>query len=471
MAPLPQTSSDTEALVLAHRRLARSLAQRYVRAGEQREDLEQVAYLGLVKAARRFDPDRGVAFTSFAMPTILGELRRFCRDTRWAVHVPREIQERVQALRRFEDDHQIRHGRSPSTAEAAAELGWSQEDVLEARMAAGCLSPQSLNATLRSADGTVGEAIECIGAEDTALADAERRDELQEALARLTRAERHALRLRGEDGCATPEIARRMGLTPSQASRLVAGAVRHLRAALAGDRTPPVARDEPYVSLADADPQLFAGLDAKTLLKARVVRARRLTLAPGRWRGPRSSTDGLGLLVLNGTLLRTVTLNGKPRAELLGAGDLLRAADEAPALPVRAAWRVLEPVELAVVDESLLNTLCQWSPVVDVLLRRASARSHALAVQLAIGDLRRAEDRLLALFGVLAERWGRRGADGVSVAVPLTHDVIAMLVGVHRPTVTSALRGLEREGRLRRVTRDRWLLGGGQRSPALVLAA
>jgi RNA polymerase sigma-B factor len=233
MAPIMQTrTDDTEHLVLGYRRLARHLAQRYARSGDQREDLEQVAYLGLVKAARRFDADRGVAFTSFATPTILGELRRFCRDTRWSAHVPRAVQEQVQALRRIEDAHQLRHGRSPSAAEAAQALGCSEEDVLDARLAAGSLRPQSLNATVAGDDGTVGEVIECIGAEDLGFADAERRDELRRALAQLTGPERCALRLRAEAGCAIPEIAEHMGLSPAQASRLVARATSRLREAL-----------------------------------------------------------------------------------------------------------------------------------------------------------------------------------------------------------------------------------------------
>src|SRR5687767_14342845 len=116
----PQT--DFETLVLEHQRLARRLAQRYARNADQREDLEQVAYLGLVKAARRYEPERGVAFTTYALPTILGELRRFCRDTRWAVHVPRLLQERVQQLRRLEDAHAAERGSSASTAEAADAL-------------------------------------------------------------------------------------------------------------------------------------------------------------------------------------------------------------------------------------------------------------------------------------------------------------------------------------------------------------
>ena len=114
MAQMTHPDADADELVLRHRRLARHLAHRFARGGEPREDLEQVAYLGLVKAARRFDAERGVAFSTFAMPTVLGELRRFCRDTRWAVHVPRSIQEDVQALRRLEDTHQIEHGRNES---------------------------------------------------------------------------------------------------------------------------------------------------------------------------------------------------------------------------------------------------------------------------------------------------------------------------------------------------------------------
>jgi CRP-like cAMP-binding protein len=115
---------------------------------------------------------------------------------------------------------------------------------------------------------------------------------------------------------------------------------------------------------------------------------------------------------------------------------------------------VVEPTELAVLDRSL----CRWPSVVDALLRRAADRSHVLAVQLAITDCRRADDRLLGLFDVLAERWGEAADGGVVVSVALTHDMIAMLVGVHRPTVTTTLRALERAGRIRRLGRNRWLL-------------
>ncbi len=459
MARLLQTPSaaDPEELVLAHRRLARHLAQRYVRGGEQREDLEQVAYLGLVKAARRFDPDRGVAFSTFAMPTILGELRRFCRDTRWTVHVPRAVQEQVQTLRRVEDEHQIAHSRSPSPAEAAAALGWSTEDVLEARTAAGCLTQQSLNAHLRSADGSIGEAIDSVGDEDDGYADVERRDELQRALARLTQRERRALRLRGEAGCSTPEIARRMGLSTPQAARLVATAVRRLRAALDGEPMATAPSGPRYVRLAEADPELFAGVPEGARPAAV---AERVPLAVGRWRGPRG--EGLGLLVLSGALLRTITLNGRQHAELIGRGDVIRHTDgEHDAL-----WRVVEPAELAV----LPDTLCRWPAAVDALLRRASDRARGLALQLAITDLRRADDRVLNVFRALADRWGRRLDGDVEITLPLSHDMIAALVGVHRPTVTSALRRLERDGLLRRSRRDRWRLTAGEARAAALAA-
>jgi RNA polymerase sigma-B factor len=182
-----------EALILRHRPLACHLAQRYVRATDQREDLEQVAYLGLVKAAQRFDPGRGTAFTSFAVPTILGELRRHCRDTRWAWHVPRPVQERVQALRRLEDQWRSRTGRPPSAGQAAEALGCTPEEILDARLAAATLAPESLNAPVRSADGTIGEALERLPVEERGFEAAERRETLGRALAGLDERARRAL--------------------------------------------------------------------------------------------------------------------------------------------------------------------------------------------------------------------------------------------------------------------------------------
>jgi RNA polymerase sigma-B factor len=447
-APIPEHTEhmapECEVLVLDHRRLARRLAQRYVRHGEPREDLEQVAYLGLVKAARRFDPDRGVAFTTFAMPTILGELRRFCRDTRWSAHVPRAMQERVQALRRVED---AQAGRAPSAAEAADLLGWSEEEVLETRLAAASLSPQSLDAEL-SRDGSEA-LLEALGREDSGFESTERRDELWRALAELTPREQLVLRLRGEGDCSTPQIARHLGLSPSQASRLVTRATTRLRELLAGE---PAGAPEPMVRLVQADPELFADLDAAALAQARShLVARRLAVEPGVWDG---SGDGR-LLVVRGTLLRQVT---PVRAELLGPGDVIQGS----------AWQVLEPTEFACLDRRIMHALSAWPSAMEALLGRMSRRSDALAAQLAITDQRRVDDRLLSLFQLLGERWGTRTPRGIAIPVPLTHDTIAMLVGAHRPTVTSGLRRLSRDGSLRQTGPQRWLLV--QRTP-LALAA
>jgi RNA polymerase sigma-B factor len=243
MAPLPRTSArdGVEELVLRHRSLARHLAQRYVRATDQREDLEQVACLGLVKAAQRFDAGRGTAFTAFAVPTILGELRRHCRDTRWAWHVPRPVQERVQALRRLEDEWRSRSGRAPSAREAAEALDCTPEEIIDARLAAATLAPESLNAPVRSADGTLGEALDRLPHEERGFEAAERRETLARALAGLDERARRALRLRAEAELTTAEIAGCLGLSPSQAGRLVARGLRQLRAELEAAEGPAAA--------------------------------------------------------------------------------------------------------------------------------------------------------------------------------------------------------------------------------------
>ena len=363
----------------------------------------------------------------------------------------------MQTLRRIEDELQLPHGRAPSPTEAAEALGWTPEEVLEARLAAGCLTQQSLNVQLRAADGTLGEAIETIGDEDAGFADVERRDELGHALARLTERERRALELRGEAGCSTPEIARRMCLSTPQAARLVARAIGRLRAALDGEPMAVAPSGPRHVLLAEVDPDLFTGVPASA--RAAAVAAL-MPVAPGRWRGPQG--EGLGLLVLSGTLLRTITVDGRRHAELLRAGDVIRPADRER----EAQWRAVEATELA----ALPNTLCRWPGVIDALRRRASERSQLLDLQLAPTDLRRADDRLLNFFRALSDHWGRRVDGGTEITLPLTHEMIAALVGVHRPTATTALRRLERDGVLRRSGRDRWLLTAAD-APMPALAA
>ena len=426
---------ECEVLVLDHRRLARRLAQRYVRHGEPREDLEQVAYLGLVKAARRFDPDRGVAFTTFAMPTILGELRRFCRDTRWSAHVPRAMQERVQALRRVED---AQAGRAPSAAEAAELLGWSEEEVLETRLAAASLSPQSLDAAALSATEASPSSRRSV-ARTAASSARSAATNCGERSPSSPRASDSCCACAARRDCSTTEIARHLGLSPSQAGRLVSRATTRLRELLAGE--PAGGPSRSFASCRSTPSSSSASMPPRWPKPARTL-----------WRVGWRSSPVCGtaraderLLVVRGALLRQVT---PARAELVGPGDVIQGS----------AWQVLEPTEFACLDRRIMQALCAWPSAMEALLARISRRADALAAQLAITDQRRVDDRLLSLFQTLGERWGTRTAQGIAIPVPLTHDTIAMLVGAHRPTVTSGLRRLSRDGSLRRAGPQRWLL-------------
>ena len=459
MAPDP----GVEALVLRYRPLALKLAQRYVRTPDQREDLEQVACLGLVKAARRFDPSRGTAFSTFAMPTILGELRRHCRDTRWALHVPRPIQERVQAARRLEDAYVARHGRAPTTAEAASALNCTEEDVLDARMAAACLAPASLNVPAQGSDGTLTELIDGIGEADRGYEDAEQRELIGRALEELPTRARVAITLRAEYELTMPEIAEHLGLSAPQVGRLVRGALRTMREAI--DRSDDAARPAParprVVRLTDVDPRLFAGLQPDELGDAsQHAVARRIRVAPGPWKAGLASANPhghLGALICSGALLRTVD----HRSELVGPGDLIRPW-ESP----EASWEALALTELALLDAGAARALCTWPSVITELLGRATRRSHALAQQLAMSDVRRIDERLLGLFETLAARWGRPDSRGVAIPLALTHEMVARLVGAHRPTVTSSLRRLTAEGVVARRADRTWLLTEASREPA-----
>ena len=222
-------ASARAALVERHLRLARSLARRYARTGEPLDDLEQVAYVGLVQAVDRFDPDRGVAFSSFAVPTILGELKRHFRDRTWAVRVPREVRDAVVAVERASERLSSQLGRSPSAAEVAAATGLGVERVLEARDAGRAYRCDSIDRPAgRGEDGdlTVGDRL---GADDEDLARAV--DGIafdQVAAATLSVRDREVLRLRLRDDLLQREIAERVGLSQMQVSRVLRDALLRL---------------------------------------------------------------------------------------------------------------------------------------------------------------------------------------------------------------------------------------------------
>ncbi|HEX3318118.1 MAG TPA: SigB/SigF/SigG family RNA polymerase sigma factor [Solirubrobacteraceae bacterium] len=218
-----------ETLVERFLPLARRLARRYERGDESFDDLLQVASLGLVKAVDRYEPDRGVAFSSYAVPTILGELKRYFRDTGWAVHVPRGLQERAMKADQTAAKLTTRLGRAPSIAEVAEGMRLTIEEVLEAMGAAQAYDAVSLEAgrdTERPEEGTIGETL---GEEDERLELVEYGQTIAGTLKALPDRDRLVLRLRFVDDLTQSEIAARIGVSQMQVSRLIRRALDRLR--------------------------------------------------------------------------------------------------------------------------------------------------------------------------------------------------------------------------------------------------
>jgi RNA polymerase sigma-B factor len=208
--------------------LARSLARRYRHGGEPFEDLEQTAYVGLVKAVDRFDPERG-AFPAFAVPTILGELRRHFRDRGWAVKVPRRIQERSLAVERATDALSAVLMRAPTAAEIAERTGLTVEEVLEAHQAAaGHRSLSLLPEALAEDDPRVWTDP---GALDDGYARAEERATLVTMLETLKPHEREIVLLRFHNELSQREIGRRVGISQMGVSRILRRSLDRMRTA------------------------------------------------------------------------------------------------------------------------------------------------------------------------------------------------------------------------------------------------
>jgi RNA polymerase sigma-B factor len=207
--------------------LARSLALRFSHSGESIDDLVQVASLGLVKAIDRFDPDRGFAFTSFATPTILGELRRHLRDTAWALRVPRELQERALVVARSASELTGSLGRSPTATELAEVTGMAVEDVVEARAAGTARHAVSIYRPL--SEGEDEPLADMLGAEDEAFGAAEDAMTSERLLASLPHREREILRLRYEEELTQWQIGERVGCSQMHVSRLIRQSLERLR--------------------------------------------------------------------------------------------------------------------------------------------------------------------------------------------------------------------------------------------------
>jgi len=223
-----------EELVVAHLNLVRFLAMKFVNRGEPLDDLVQVGTLGLLKAIDRFDTERGVEFTTYATPTIVGEIKRHFRDKGWAVKVPRRLQELNQSVNRSVDALAIELGRSPTVAELAERLNASEEEILEAQELGQAYNLLSLDSEVGGDGDKKSQTLaDTVGMTDTGMELLEDRANLERAFHVLTGRERVIIYLRFYESVSQTEIAARLQVSQMHVSRLQAKALEKLRGALA----------------------------------------------------------------------------------------------------------------------------------------------------------------------------------------------------------------------------------------------
>ena len=246
----PREVRDNELLIRYHRHgdldarealaarfvpVARDLASRYRYTNEPLEDLVQVASLGLMKAIDRFEPGRGSRFMSYAVPTMVGELKRHFRDKGWALHVPRELQERVLNVNRASETLSKRLRRSPTPREIGAALHLPTEAVLEALEAGTAYDTSSLDSPLSVTEDESGTLIDTLGSEDGRYDFVEMSVAVAPTLRALPAREREILRLRFVDDLTQREIGERVGVSQMHVSRLLRRALDKVNAAAAAD--------------------------------------------------------------------------------------------------------------------------------------------------------------------------------------------------------------------------------------------
>ncbi len=220
-------------LVKLHLPLVEHFARRFLNRGEPFDDLLQVGTIGLIKAIDRFDTDRGVEFSTYATPTILGEIKRHFRDRGWAIRVPRRLQELRITITAATADLTQHLGRSPTVRELAAKVGVSEEEILEGLESANAYSTLSLDAPDNGGDeGGAMSMIDVIGAEDAALEHVENRETIKPLLEALEPREKLILTLRFFKGMTQSQIASEIGISQMHVSRLLARTLAQLREAL-----------------------------------------------------------------------------------------------------------------------------------------------------------------------------------------------------------------------------------------------
>ena len=210
-----------EKLVMSHLNLVRFLANKFKNRGEPLDDLVQVGYLGLLKAIDRFDPSRGLEFTTFATPTIMGEIKRHFRDKGWSVRVPRRLQELSAKVNQATDTLTTKLQRSPTIAEIAEYLDATVDEVLEAMESSSAYSSVPLEAPSGADTDDAPSVIDRYATEDNELAFTDDRLIIEEALAGFSPREREVIELRFLKGMTQIEIAEKLGISQVQVSRLL----------------------------------------------------------------------------------------------------------------------------------------------------------------------------------------------------------------------------------------------------------
>ncbi|HLL64266.1 MAG TPA: RNA polymerase sigma factor SigF [Micromonosporaceae bacterium] len=226
----PERAVVRDEVIKAFLPMAGYLARRYVNRGEAADDLVQVATIGLIKAVDGFDGDRGAGFSSYAVPTIVGELKRHFRDKSWSIRVPRALQELHLNISRATDTLTQRLGRSPTVTDLARHLSVGEEEILDALDAGRAYNSLSLDAPIPGSDGA--HIADMIGGDDSAIGLVENRLALKPLLAQLPPREQRIIALRFFDNLTQSEIAAQLGISQMHVSRLLSQSLRQLREGL-----------------------------------------------------------------------------------------------------------------------------------------------------------------------------------------------------------------------------------------------
>ena len=210
-----------DALVRLHLPLVEHLTRRFLNRGEPYDDLLQVGTIGLIKAVDRFDTERGVEFSTYATPTIVGEIKRHFRDKGWAIRVPRRLQELRISISSATAELTQAHGRSPTIAEIARTIGVTDEEVIEGLESSNAYSTLSLDATTSSTDDSALSMLDTLGEDDPAIEHVVNRESIKPLLAQLHPREKHILTLRFFRGMTQSQIAAEVGISQMHVSRLL----------------------------------------------------------------------------------------------------------------------------------------------------------------------------------------------------------------------------------------------------------